>query len=95
MLPGRIAGPDLLEQRAVALERDGEHEQISGAAGGNVFFTRNLCIAAKRCLDFCRRLSRTACIPRSDDHVLTGASPAQRESKAFGAGAAQDGDGAA
>ena len=30
--------PDLLEQGGVAFERDGEHEQISGGAGGDVFF---------------------------------------------------------
>jgi hypothetical protein len=29
----------LLEEGAVALKRDGEDEDIRGAAGGNVFFT--------------------------------------------------------
>ncbi len=37
---------DLLEQGAVAFERDGKHEQIRGGAGGAIFFAGNFCVAA-------------------------------------------------
>ncbi len=66
---GSNRGLDLLEQGGVAFKRDGEHEQIGGGAGGDVFFTRNFCIAANSCLDFRGRVLSALGVARSDDHA--------------------------
>src|SRR6185312_8438263 len=84
-------GLDLLEQRYVALERYGQHDYVSGGGCGGIVGSGNVCLVSSG-LDFVGGLLGAGGVARTDDDGFSGAGPAEGESEAFFAGAAEDCD---
>src|SRR5208282_4052462 len=85
----------LLEQRCLPFEGDGQHQQFAGRAGCGILHPGNLRACAHALTDCLSRLLRAGRIARADDDGLARTCPAQREAGARRAGAADDRDGAA
>src|SRR5271165_609611 len=78
----------------MAFKRNGERQQVNGAAGGDVFLAGNLRAWANSLLDCFSGILGALGVSRSDDHGLARLRPAQGQAEAFGAGASENRDGA-
>src|SRR5580698_5294767 len=89
---GADRGLELLEQRGLALEGDGQHENVGGGTGGGVFHAGDVRGFTRFRLDLCRDLTRALFVARSDDDRLSGARPAERKSHPGGPGTSNNRD---
>src|SRR5215469_12167099 len=93
--PCSKCGLQLLEQRGLAFEVNGQHAQIGGGTGRGVLHTRYVARWADLGSNACGCILCALRVAGAYDHRLTGSRPAKSQPMALGAGTTENRDGAA
>ena len=86
-------GLELFEQRSLAFEGNGQHQDFRGGAGSGIFCSGDAGLISDLLFDFFGGVLRALLIARAQDDGFSCARPAQSQPRACGASASENGDG--